>query len=421
MTFDCDVAVVGAGAAGLAAGEALRQAGVDYLVLEANGRLGGRSWTDNQVFPEIPFDRGCHWLHSASINPLRAFADQQGLAYDTSFSFEDRVHFMGAERVSAATEREIAAAFDDAFEAIAENLAEDRHGEGSDLAVSELVDLSSPWYALFEDKFSLMTSGTPETASALDFARSRDTHEDYPVEGGLGNLVLAHARDVAVRNNTAVQYIDWSGKRVRLGTNQGTLRAKAVIVTASTSVLADRAIRFTPELPEATVSALEACRLGCYEKVGLLLDAPLVGLPHCITTIDHQGERAPLSFVINPFGRPMVVAEVGGAYARNLMDQGTAAVLDFAIESLAGALGSGIKSKIQQSLVTDWSHDPLVRGAYSHARPGHAHERRALSEPIGERIFLAGEATSQFYFASCHGAHMSGLTAAEKAVAVVKG
>lgn len=420
MTAEYEVAVVGAGAAGLSAGEALRQAGIDYVVLEASNRLGGRSWTDHGTFPGIPFDRGCHWLHSASINPLRAFADRQGLAYDTGFSFDDRAHFMGAERVSQETEREIEAALEDAFEIIADNLGEDRHGEGSDLATSDLVEDSSPWYALFEDKFSLMTSGTPSTVSALDFARSRDTYQDYPVEDGLGHLILEHAQHVEVRPNTAVNSIDWSGKRLALGTNQGTLRAQAVIVTASTSVLADRAIRFTPELPEATGSALEACRLGCYEKVGLLLDAPLVGLPHCITTIDPNGERSPLSFVINPFGRAMVVAEVGGAYAQSLIEEGTAAVLDHAVESLAGALGSGIKAKIRQSLVTDWRHDPWIRGAYSHARPGHAHKRSALSAPIGERIFLAGEATTEFYFASCHGAHMSGLTAAEKAIAVVR-
>ncbi|HMQ54375.1 MAG TPA: NAD(P)-binding protein, partial [Anaerolineae bacterium] len=41
-----DIVIIGAGLAGLAAGQRLRQAGVTPLVLEARERLGGRIWTD---------------------------------------------------------------------------------------------------------------------------------------------------------------------------------------------------------------------------------------------------------------------------------------------------------------------------------------------------------------------------------------
>ncbi|HSJ97916.1 MAG TPA: protoporphyrinogen oxidase, partial [Myxococcota bacterium] len=46
MTTDADVVVVGAGAAGLAAATALRAAGREVVVLEAEARAGGSAWTE---------------------------------------------------------------------------------------------------------------------------------------------------------------------------------------------------------------------------------------------------------------------------------------------------------------------------------------------------------------------------------------
>jgi monoamine oxidase len=42
---DTEVVIVGGGAAGIAAARRLREAGVDYLLVEARDRLGGRGWT----------------------------------------------------------------------------------------------------------------------------------------------------------------------------------------------------------------------------------------------------------------------------------------------------------------------------------------------------------------------------------------
>ncbi len=79
---DTDVAIVGAGAAGLAAARTLRDLGVPFVLLEASHRIGGRAYTE-EVSPGVPFDLGCHWLHSASLNPFVAIADSFGFHYNT--------------------------------------------------------------------------------------------------------------------------------------------------------------------------------------------------------------------------------------------------------------------------------------------------------------------------------------------------
>ena len=73
-----DVAIIGAGAAGIAAARALAGAGARVIVLEARGRPGGRIVTDSQTLG-LPFDVGASYIHNAPINPITALAAQQGV------------------------------------------------------------------------------------------------------------------------------------------------------------------------------------------------------------------------------------------------------------------------------------------------------------------------------------------------------
>jgi monoamine oxidase len=67
----CDIAVIGAGAAGLAATRTLIERGLSAICIEARDRIGGRAWTDSETFG-VPFDRGC----------LAAFGGYQPVAID---------------------------------------------------------------------------------------------------------------------------------------------------------------------------------------------------------------------------------------------------------------------------------------------------------------------------------------------------
>src|SRR5260221_7659980 len=67
LPSEVDVAIIGAGAAGLGAAHALKDSGLSFIVLEARDRVGGRAHTI-QAAPGIIFDLGCRWLHSADQN-----------------------------------------------------------------------------------------------------------------------------------------------------------------------------------------------------------------------------------------------------------------------------------------------------------------------------------------------------------------
>jgi monoamine oxidase len=228
------------------------------------------------------------------------------------------------------------------------------------------------------------------------------------------------AAGVPVEVATPVTAIDWSGKHVSLNTPRGVLHAKAVIVTASTNVLAGGHIRIAPALPPEILAALEAVPVGVAEKVALRLDRPLNGVPpNAFATISLWGD-SPLNFYLNPFGHPIVHAALGGRFARDLEAQGEAAMIAFARERLVAAYGSDMTKRIAGATATHWVSDPFIRGGYSYARPGRADLRRRLAEPFSDRLFLAGEATSEDAFSTAHGAHLTGIRAAEQALRAIK-
>jgi len=67
MTAERDVIVVGAGFAGLACAQRLASANVDFLVLEASDRIGGRALTTTTVAPGFPLELGALMIHGKRV------------------------------------------------------------------------------------------------------------------------------------------------------------------------------------------------------------------------------------------------------------------------------------------------------------------------------------------------------------------
>ena len=200
-----DMVVVGAGAAGLGATRTARELGLDVLTLEAMDRIGGRAFTDSRPFG-FPWDAGCHWLHSASINPFTRFADESGFHYRTT-SVRWTSWIDGAP--TTAQEEDAVDAFINATLEATTRCGQ----EGIDIPVADLVDPDSPWLDIFRCQINAEWGVDPRAASTLDLARYRDTGENWPIEEGYGALVARVAGDAVsnVRLDTVVESIDWSG------------------------------------------------------------------------------------------------------------------------------------------------------------------------------------------------------------------
>jgi monoamine oxidase len=104
-----------------------------------------------------------------------------------------------------------------------------------------------------------------------------------------------------------------------------------------------------------------------------------------------------------------------GPLCRELEEAGEAEMIAAALDALTGALGNTVARHVTVSACSRWGTDPFVLGAYAAAKPGPAHRRSDLGTPLENRLFFAGEATSPDFFSTCHGAHLSGIAAANAA------
>jgi monoamine oxidase len=397
-----DVAIIGAGAAGLGAAHALKDSGLSVIVLEARDRVGGRAHTILAA-PDIVFDLGCGWLHSANKNSFVGIAKQLNFeidktrppwreqSFDTGFPLSERQDFIAAL---------------DAFYDRAEQAAQ----RGGDDTASRYLEPGNRWNPMIHAISTFVNGCELDQVSIQDMQAYEDTEINWRVRRGYGALMTAYGAPCPLALNTEVTLIDHSGPRVSIETSRGSLTASKVIVTVPTNLIADEAVRFHPALP-AKVEAARGLPLGVDDKVMLALDDP-DALPKDGNLRGAAMRTAMGSFHLRPFGQPCIEGFFGGTFARELEDAGDGAFAAASIDQIVALLGSGFRRKLKPLAESRWARDPFARGAYSHALPGHAGDRAVLAAPIDGRLFFAGEATSPNFFSTAHGARDSGERAA---------
>jgi monoamine oxidase len=408
LLSEVDVAIIGAGAAGLGAARALESSGLSLIVLEARGRVGGRGHTI-MAAPDVVFDVGCGWLHSADQNSFVPIAEQLNFeinkalppwrerAFGKAFPQHERDDFIRAL---------------DAFYDRAEQAAK----TGRDGPANACLEPGNRWNPMIDAISTYVNGSELDQVSILDMDAYEDTNINWRVRRGYGALMAAYGASCPLALNTKVTLIDHSGSRLRIETSRGTLSAAKVIVTVPTNLIADEAIRFHPKLP-AKVDAARGLPLGLADKVTLALDQP-EDLPEegnlrAATMRTEMG-----TYHLRPFGQPCIEGFFGGRFAQALEDAGDGAIAAQAIDDIAGLLGSDFRRRLKPLAESRWAHDEFARGSYSHALPGHAGARAMLAAPVDGRLFFAGEATSPNFFSTAHGARDSGERAAREVVAI---
>ncbi|MDR4307090.1 FAD-dependent oxidoreductase [Chelatococcus sambhunathii] len=401
-----DVAVVGGGAAGIAAARRLRDAGRDVLLLEARERLGGRAFT--RLDPAGgPLDLGCGWLHSGDVNPWTEIAGRAGLKVDRSPAPWSR------PGMGLGFSEEDLASFQAAREAFHDQLGELlRRG---DAPASDALEPGGRWNALLSAIYTYVSGGEIGRISARDLVNYGDTGFNYRVAGGYGALIAGHVGDAPVALGTAVSRVDHTGASIRLETAKGTIEAEKVVIALPSALIAEGAVAFTPDLPQKREAAA-GLPLGLADKVYFMLDRP-DGFEADSRAFGRRDRVATAAYHFRPSGRPLVEAYFGGDCADALEREGEPAFADFALAELSGLFGEGIRARLSPLPTHLWRADPFARGSYSFALPGRAGDRKLLAEPVDGRLFFAGEACSEEDYSTAHGAYRTGIAAAEAILA----
>jgi monoamine oxidase len=408
-TGDVDVAIVGAGSAGLAAAHTLIAAGRSVAIIEAAGRIGGRAFTDNETFG-LPFDRGCSWLHSSDVNPYTPMAREWGYTLESHDGADEAVFVGHREPTSAEW-----SAYDRAWKQTKGGLS-DAGRDGLDIPASDAVPQGIPWGGDSQTWLGPMSMGKDFVdLSPVDWWSLSETKPNLEVLEGFGTIVARYGAGLPVTLNAPVTAIDTSGPTVTVESAAGTLTARAVIVTVSIGVLAAEKIRFTPGLPNRTLAAIDGLPMGLLAKVPLLFDGARFGLKPNEWLSYKVPETMPARacyFLTWPFNMDLMIGLVGGAFGWELSAMGDDAAVDFALGELRAIFGEDVDKHVIKGGFTNWANDPWILGAYASERPGQHGARASLAEPISDRLFLAGEALAGTYSVTCGGANMSGTRVA---------
>jgi monoamine oxidase len=405
---DVDVIVVGAGSAGLAAAKTLRAAGLSFTVLEAMNRVGGRAWTSTEHFG-IPFDIGCAWLHAADRNPYFPEAEAAGWTLHHHDMNVDHLYY-GKRKASEEEEAEMNRA-DYEMSAALENWS------GADGNVSSLLSPGHAPRAAATFAGPMDFGQDYDEVSIEDFRAAADLEPNYFTKEGFGALVAQYAADVPVELSTPVRKILWDVPGVACVTDRGTIRASAVIVTASPAVLAFEEIEFSPALPDDVVEAFFDLPMGMLTKLPIEIRGTRLGLAPFDDLLIERPARHDIYFLCFPFDTDLMVGFVGGDFAWEMSAAGEAAGVDFVTDRLCGIFGNDVRKHVGRAAMTNWGGERFVRGAYAAARPGRAAARATLMEPVAERIWFAGEALAGSLIQTCGGARLSGEAVARQVVA----
>src|SRR6266850_8501364 len=218
---EVDVAVIGAGAAGIGAARRLRKAGVvSVLVLVARDRVGGRV---NTIEPAgFPLDRGAEWLHSADRNPLSPIAKQLGFSVHhrppewttrlrrSGQTVEAEADWIATREAQSRARRKAAAA-------------------PVDRSLASLLVPGERWNDLLDATSTWGNGAELDRVSVKDYVHYEDSGLNWRLQEGYGRLFETLAEGRPVTLETTVSRIDHRGRAIRLETARGTITAARVI------------------------------------------------------------------------------------------------------------------------------------------------------------------------------------------------
>jgi len=408
---ETEVAIIGGGAAGIAAGRRLRKAGIDCLIIEARARLGGRAWTVTEQ-SGFALDLGCGWLHSADRNPWAKVAESQGRTIDKTRPPWTKPSL--PIRFPLDQQQDFRKSMDALYDRLEAILA-----KGDDVPAADALEPGGRWNNLLTAVGTYISGAELSRISGRDFINYQDSEVNWSVVEGYGATITAAGAKLRTALESPVSRIDHGGQKLKIETAKGTITACHAIVTLPTAVLAANEHLFSPGLPQKTQAA-RGLPLGLADKLFVALADAEEFEPNS-RVFGHTDRVATASYQFRPFGRPMIEAYYGGSHAAALETGGEGAFFDFAVSELTALLGSAFARRVKPIHMHRWGADPFARGSYSYALPGMADCRSALAAPVDGRLFFAGEACSRGDFSTAHGGWNTGVSAAEQVIAVRQG
>ncbi len=459
-----NVAVVGAGLAGLACATELTRMGITARVFDADARVGGRVRSLRGYFPGQTVELGGEFIgrsHHTMLGYARAF----GLTLEDASMFPGQRYFdFGGQRYTEAQVLEEFSGFSASIRQDLETLSyptADRHTEADalfdfmtlddylqlygagDLLRGVIGAAYAAEYGAGLDEQSavgfLRFAYADKRAKFSPFGGGGDTH--FHIVEGNDKIATGLAQNLpspVMLGHRLVDVRKLASGRVRLTFDVGGRRVQsdydAAVVTVPFSVLRNVQLHASLGVPEWKRQAIANATMSDNTKLLVGFKSSYWYLQHdCNGTGCSDNAALQSTWESNPSNggeaQGVLAQLLGGAQARAVNPkraQHHAERFVGALERvLPGAMNAAQRKADGEFLVhaENWSNNPFSKGAYACHRPGYfttiAHNE---AKPVGNLLF-AGEHTSSFYEwqGTMEGAATSGLRAAYEAYTLLGG
>ncbi len=437
-----EVAIVGAGLAGLAAARHLSTAGVEVAVLEARERVGGRVCT-RMASDGTPLDLGAQWI-GPTQHTISQLARDLGIATFKTYDTGDNIQYVAGQRrrYSGAIPTHDPVVAADVVEALLalntlaadvpvaapwsapdapaldaqtfatwlqDNVASDGARALVRLAINAVFSVEPGDLSLLHVLFYIHSAG-----SLMELVSVTGGAQESRFSGGAQQLAdgMAGALGDRVMLGTRVHAIAQDVQGVRVVAEALEVTAEHVIV-ALPPTLAGR-LRYHPPLPGVRDQLTQRVPMGTVIKVQCLYDAPFwrdEGLSGQVTsdsgavriTFDNSPPTAAPGILL-----AFVEGDEGRYWGRQPHEARRAAVL----ECLARYFGDRAASP-REYVELAWAEEEYTRGCYTGYLPPGVWTAygEALRAPIG-RVHWAGTETATVWNGYMEGALHSGQRAA---------
>jgi monoamine oxidase len=395
------IVVVGAGLAGLAAADALSEAGAQVIILEARPRAGGRLLTVHGS-GGVPIDLGAEFVHGSKVATWKPIRGAGLKTHEVPGKFWEF-------RNNQVTEQ-------DKFEEPVGELLKKIKKNQPDRSVGALMQECDSLDAESRRRATAYVEGfhaapiAAMSAQALALAEKTAEKEggdqQFRITGGYGLLVeyfldRLNARGVKLLFGHRVTSVQWERGAVRLTSEQNwaesTHEGVAAVIAVPLGVLQQTgagAIQFAPELPRAKRQAIDGLAMGSVVKITLqfhqefwpVKNFGFLHIPDAALPTWWSDERGAL-----------LTGWAGGPQAYKLADAQPDEILQAALKDLSRAFKlptATLRDLLQNHFIHDWLHDPYSLGAYCFTPVGMLEMPKALAGPLASTLFFAGEATN---------------------------
>nr|XP_027234645.1 peroxisomal N(1)-acetyl-spermine/spermidine oxidase-like [Penaeus vannamei] len=450
------VVIVGGGVAGLTAAKTLLEEGVeDFVILEAQDRLGGRVHTVRRG--PVLVEAGAEWIHGGLKNPLYRLASS--------------LHAVGKEAPEDAYERRVVTQDGEPCdptpcESVVTTLMDECDNNGilapyyntgyGQYYVDRFPDVYGPghdsakgkaWLHLLEQ----MVKGEEGTDSWMDISAQDadeyiDLGEDYNWTDGFDTLINYLEKSIPndrIRLNSPVSRILWneSDDEVEVmtcGEGEVSYITSVVLVTVSLGVLKEQHERlFWPVLPEPFARNLQLVELGVANKIQLGWPVTWWGsgpleLFLLWTSFDLESEMDWLYGVVaieSVYNQPSVLAMfIMGEYSRKMEKLPEDTVKEHVLSLLRRVTRQDVPTPTFFNRTT-WGSNPWTRGSYSSfvsvgGTKAGLLRREALATPIANAnrktvLTWAGEHTHNTRYGTVDGAMATGKREAHRILSIL--